>query len=108
MAPTLLRAPPEQMGKVHQKLFKYFRKNPGGDTAAPVATDSDTDDSVSGSAQHRASALRASYDFEDDHRCHAGEGRTITIEFDSFILVACYVPNIGEGARRLDYRVNEW
>jgi exonuclease III len=55
-----------------------------------------------------ATVLRVSYDFEDEKKCHDGEGRTITVEFDSFILVACYVPNSGEGLRRLDYRVNEW
>ena len=49
-----------------------------------------------------------SYDFEDDRKCFAGEGRTITVELDSFFLVACYVPNSGEGLVRLKYRVDEW
>lgn len=32
-----------------------------------------------------------------------------TAEFDSFILVATYVPNAGvDGLKRLDYRVKEW
>jgi exodeoxyribonuclease III len=39
---------------------------------------------------------------------HIGEGRTIMAEFDSFVLVACYVPNSGQGLVRKDYRVNEW
>jgi exonuclease III len=52
--------------------------------------------------------LKVSYDFEEVKTAHAGEGRVITVELDSFILVACYVPNIGEGARRLEYRINEW
>jgi exonuclease III len=55
-----------------------------------------------------ATVLKVSYDFEDEKKCHDGEGRTITVEFDSFTLVACYVPNSGEGLRRLDYRVQEW
>jgi exonuclease III len=46
--------------------------------------------------------LKVSYDFEEVKTAHAGEGRVITVELDSFILVACYVPNIGEGARRLE------
>lgn len=38
----------------------------------------------------------------------AGEGRTITLEFPSFFLVACYVPNSGMDLARLTYRVEEW
>lgn len=41
------------------------------------------------------SALAMAYDFEDDNRCFDGEGRTITIEFDKFYVVGCYVPNSG-------------
>ena len=36
------------------------------------------------------------------------EGRVITLEFDDFYLVAVYVPNSGEGLKRLLYRVDEW
>lgn len=39
---------------------------------------------------------------------HDGEGRVLTAEFPSFFLVNCYVPNAGEGLKRLDYRVNQW
>ena len=40
---------------------------------------------------------------------HGSEGRVTTAEFDTFILVATYVPNAGvDGLRRLDYRVKEW
>jgi len=39
---------------------------------------------------------------------HDEEGRVITAEFKEFILVATYVPNAGDGLRRLEYRVNEW
>jgi exonuclease III len=39
---------------------------------------------------------------------HDGEGRTITAEFDHFVIVAVYVPNSGDGLRRLDYRIKEW
>jgi hypothetical protein len=63
--------------------------------AAPVTDGKDT-------------VLKVSYDFEDEEKGHAGEGRTITVEFNSFILVACYVPNSGDGLRRLDYRIDEW
>lgn len=39
---------------------------------------------------------------------HDGEGRVITAEYKEFILVATYVPNSGEGLKRLKYRVDEW
>ncbi len=35
---------------------------------------------------------------------HDQEGRVMTAEFDNFYLVTVYVPNSGEGLRRLDYR----
>ena len=39
---------------------------------------------------------------------HVEEGRSITMEFQKFVLVATYVPNAGDGLKRLDYRINEW
>ncbi len=33
------------------------------------------------------------------------EGRVITLEYDSFYLVNCYVPNSQDGLKRLDYRM---
>jgi len=36
---------------------------------------------------------------------HDEEGRTITAEFDDFYLVNCYVPNSGQGLKRLEYRL---
>ena len=33
------------------------------------------------------------------------EGRVITLEYKDFYLVNCYVPNSGEGLKRLDYRL---
>lgn len=41
--------------------------------------------------------------FED----HDMEGRVITAEFDDFYVVNVYVPNSGDGLKRLDYRA-EW
>jgi exodeoxyribonuclease-3 len=35
---------------------------------------------------------------------HDQEGRVMTAEFDQFYLVTVYVPNAGEGLKRLDYR----
>lgn len=39
---------------------------------------------------------------------HDQEGRTLTLEFEKFYLVACYVPNAGQKLERLDYRTKEW
>lgn len=33
------------------------------------------------------------------------EGRAITLEFEDFYYVACYVPNAGENLKRLDFRL---
>lgn len=39
---------------------------------------------------------------------HDSEGRLVTVEFDTFYLISGYVPNSGDGLRRLSYRVSEW
>ncbi|KAI7726253.1 hypothetical protein M8C21_008597 [Ambrosia artemisiifolia] len=39
---------------------------------------------------------------------HDSEGRLVTTEFDSFYLISGYVPNAGDGLKRLSYRITEW
>ncbi|RWR74706.1 DNA-apurinic or apyrimidinic site lyase, chloroplastic isoform X1 [Cinnamomum micranthum f. kanehirae] len=39
---------------------------------------------------------------------HDSEGRLVTVEFDKFYLLSGYVPNSGDGLRRLSYRVKQW
>ncbi|KAJ0042587.1 hypothetical protein Pint_17780 [Pistacia integerrima] len=39
---------------------------------------------------------------------HDNEGRLVTAEFDSFYLLNTYVPNSGDGLRRLSYRITDW
>ncbi|KAJ4767240.1 DNA-(apurinic or apyrimidinic site) lyase [Rhynchospora pubera] len=39
---------------------------------------------------------------------HDSEGRLVTVEFDNFYLLCSYVPNSGDGLKRLNYRVTEW
>ena len=36
---------------------------------------------------------------------HDSEGRLITLEYENFFLVCCYVPNSQDGLRRLEYRM---
>ncbi len=39
---------------------------------------------------------------------HRGEGRAVTLTFAAFHITFCYVPNAGEGLKRLDFRLKEW
>ncbi|KAL7092925.1 hypothetical protein ACP275_11G011900 [Erythranthe tilingii] len=39
---------------------------------------------------------------------HDSEGRLVTVEYDNFYLLCGYVPNSGDGLRRLSYRITEW
>jgi exonuclease III len=39
---------------------------------------------------------------------HDKEGRLLTLEFKTFILISCYTPNAGDGLKRLSYRTEEW
>ncbi|RLN24144.1 DNA-(apurinic or apyrimidinic site) lyase, chloroplastic-like [Panicum miliaceum] len=39
---------------------------------------------------------------------HDTEGRVVTVEFGDFYLLTAYVPNSGDGLKRLTYRVTEW
>jgi len=52
----------------------------------------------------RVLPLSVSYDIGDER--HAGEGRSITLEFPDFYLVTVYTPNSQDGLRRLDYRMD--
>jgi exonuclease III len=47
-------------------------------------------------------------DFDIGIAKHDSEGRTITMEFEKFYLVAVYVPNSGAALKWKDYRCNEW
>ncbi|XP_075491349.1 DNA-(apurinic or apyrimidinic site) endonuclease, chloroplastic-like isoform X1 [Primulina tabacum] len=39
---------------------------------------------------------------------HDSEGRLVTVEFDNFYLLCGYVPNSGDGLKRLSYRITQW
>ena len=38
----------------------------------------------------------------------ANEGRMVVMSFDSFHAVLCYVPNSGDGLKRLSERIEQW
>ncbi|KNH07584.1 apurinic/apyrimidinic endonuclease [Perkinsela sp. CCAP 1560/4] len=57
------------------------------------------------------SVLGYTLDFTTDESSSStidDEGRVIIIEFDSIVVVNTYVPNAGDGLKRVDYRVKEW
>ena len=47
--------------------------------------------------------LNVHYGLKDNK--YDDEGRIITLEFDNFYYIACYVPNSGDGLKRLDFRL---
>ena len=51
----------------------------------------------------RVPPLSVSYDIGDE--AHVGEGRSITLEFETFYLVTVYTPNAQSELRRLPYRM---
>jgi exonuclease III len=97
-----------QAPKKQAKLSSFFKKNVSEPMVTPAEVPPASASAAAKCSNPLATVQKVSYDFEDEKKCHDGEGRTITVEFDSFILVACYVPNSGEGLRRLDYRIDEW
>lgn len=46
--------------------------------------------------------LSVSYGIKGDHD---DEGRVITLEYDDFYLICCYVPNAQDGLKRIEYRL---
>jgi len=98
-------APPKKQAK----LSAFFKKG----ISEPVVSEAEKPVDATPTAPISATTTittmeKVSFDFEDETKRFHGEGRTITVEFTDFILVACYVPNSGEGLVRLKYRVEEW
>ena len=95
-----------------QSISSFFgsgkaANNSSGKSAESVAAKVTVQESAAPSItsfDKKVSIVDVTYDTE----VAKGEGRTITIEFDKFFFVGCYVPNSGEGLVRLDERVNSW
>ena len=94
------------------KLWGTPKSSVEAEIAPPIETSSasisavDTVSDVLPKPSTGPRVLNVTFDLEDPKL--NGEGRTITIEFDSFFLVACYVPNSGQDLQRLNYRLQEW
>lgn len=70
------------------------------------SSSNNTNDTITEKSDSSLNVIDVKYELDD--KKFAGEGRTITIEFDNFYFIGCYVPNSGQNLERLDYRVNEW
>lgn len=44
----------------------------------------------------------------EDPPCVQGEGRVLLAEYEELFLVLCYVPNAGQGLKRLEERTTKW
>ena len=87
----------------------------GGDTPTTTTTTTTTRDNN----RHRHDANKKN-EINNNHNAPLGvyhgigfpdadqEGRTLTVEYPLFYVVGCYVPNAGEGLKRLDFRIEEW
>jgi len=52
--------------------------------------------------------VRVQYGFDPELGVEDSEGRVIIVEFSSCVVCSMYVPNSGEGLKRLDYRIRVW
>ena len=99
---TTTTAPEEKedpvKGKKQAKLSNFFAvgKPKKDETLAPPASTAVSSTSAEDNNKKVAELKAVSYDFENVKKQFDGEGRTITLEFDKFYLVACYVPNSGK------------
>jgi len=95
--------------KKQSKLSSMWAKKETNDVEKPQDPNESSSSTSNLKKREGIKVEKISYDFEDEGpNPFTGEGRTITVEFDKFFFVCCYVPNSGEGLVRLDYRVNEW
>lgn len=100
-----LKAAPNA-GKKQTKLTSFVRKTEAlvSDNSASITqtnASADTANATSDAAnatdnQTLLQLQNVSFDFEDVERKFSGEGRTITVELNNVIIVACYVPNSGK------------
>lgn len=94
--------------KKQQKVLSSFFA-PASVAAAGTSTSSSSSSSSTSTSTPTPTStlLGVEYDISSDAR-FSGEGRAITLELDSFFLVNVYVPNAGQGLKRIDYRIDEW
>lgn len=88
--------------KLSEDLFDEFPFTPSGYQI--YFTNSKVRKGYSGVAIFtKITPLSIHYGLKDNK--YDDEGRSITLEFENFYYVASYVPNAGEGLKRLDYRL---
>ena len=88
--------------KLSNDLFNSFPFNPEGYEV--YFTNSKIKKGYSGVAVFtKVHPLSVHYGLKDNK--YDEEGRVITLEFENFYYIACYVPNAGDGLKRLDFRL---
>ena len=91
--------------KTKQKTLKNMWRTPDNNPSNSDKNESLQSDPLTDEAK-KFTILNVKNDLPDKR--FNGEGRVITVEFDNFYLINCYVPNSGEGLVRLSFRVEEW
>ena len=94
---------PAAAGPKQKTLGAFFAKS----AAAAAAPDAAAAPAAAAAWSAAGEPVRVSFGVGPSG-AHAEEGRTVTLEFARFSFVAAYVPNAGEGLKRLDFRVGEW
>jgi exodeoxyribonuclease III len=87
------------------KISSFFTKSAASKAGDSGAEASQLETSAKSESQG-LSVLSVSYGIGDE--AHDGEGRAITLELPDFFIVALYVPNSGQGLKRLTYRLESW
>lgn len=101
-------AAPAKKKPQQKKLSAFF----GGPAASSKETTDDSSLKTEAPQNALTEVIRVDRHFPDPadstRRVCDGEGRILTVELADCFLVGVYVPNSGEGLKRLDYRLNEW
>jgi exonuclease III len=93
-------------------ITAFFKKSSDAEvlpasTSTPVAASAASSSSPAGSWGASGSPLKVRYGLTGK-QSHADEGRAITLSFAAFHITFTYVPNAGEGLKRLDHRLQTW
>jgi exodeoxyribonuclease III len=103
---------PPAAPKVRKSIASFFKPtaltSPSSEeiTCAVSISTSSTDSTIENEVSSGPHVISASFGI--GHETHDCEGRSITLVFEQFFIVALYVPNSGQKLERLDYRIKEW
>jgi exonuclease III len=92
----------------HNKKIKSKRSPKRQSKLTELWLENPETEKVSIPSQTLLTVEKVSFHFDEIERSHHGEGTSIAVETNILYLVVVYVPNSGDGLKRLDYRVKEW